>query len=239
MTDTPDGSAKVSAIFARMSGLLISGETLQTALNLVVSLAQETIDHSQGVGVTLIRDGRRAAAAASDPLIARADDLQYELDEGPRLSAYRDRRVYRIDDLRIEDRWPRWAAAAQEFGMLSSLNAPLAAVEQTFGAIEVCSGKPNSYDDHDAHLLERFAAHAAILLANVQSYEGARQVSEQLQQALLTRDLIGQAKGIVMAREGVDEQTAFDYLVGMSQRSNLKLREVARRITESATDRES
>ena len=118
-------------------------------------------------------------------------------------------------------------------GERASLSAPLLAADVALGAIKVYSDQPNAYDERSEHLLARFAAQAAILLANVQSYEAAQQLTEGLKQALRSRDLIGTAKGIVMAREGVDEEVAFARLVAISQRENRKLRDVAEGLVRS------
>lgn len=235
MTEDASLADELSAIFARMSGLLISEENLRTALDLVVSLAQETLAGTVGAGVTLVRDHHKVTAAASDELVGRADALQYEMDEGPCLAAVRTGETIRIDDMQTDDRWPRWTAAVQPLGMRSSLSTPLLARAHALGAMKVYSRRIANYGEHDVTVLQLFATQAGILLANVQSYEDSQRVSEQLREALLSRDVIGQAKGIMMARHGLDEQRAFAHLVRLSQESHLKLRELARRIALSVT----
>jgi hypothetical protein len=104
---------ELSQVYARMSGLLLSEETVQTALDLVTSLALDTIGGAVGAGVTLIdADGNRESAAATSPLVARADALQYDLDEGPCLTAWADNVQVRIDDLQTDEPWPAWRRAA-------------------------------------------------------------------------------------------------------------------------------
>jgi GAF domain-containing protein len=232
MTDEPPLAAELTGVFVRMSRLLLSEETVDTALRLVTSLAQETIHQTAGAGVTVGTDGKRSTAAASDRVVERADDLQYGLDEGPCLTAWRDRVLVRIDEVRTERRWPRWTRAVEPLGIRSSMSTPLIVSGDTLGAIKVYSRESAAYDTHDERLLQLFAEQAAILLANVQSYENARRLSAGLQEALRTRDVIGQAKGILMAQEGIDEAEAFAVLVRASQRSHQKLREVARQLIE-------
>src|SRR4051794_24970297 len=107
-------AAELSAVYARMSGLLLSEETVNTALRLVTSLAADTIPGTAGAGVTLVDDGgRKTSAGASDPLVERADSLQYELDEGPCLTAWAQRALIRIDDIPADRRWPQWSAAVE------------------------------------------------------------------------------------------------------------------------------
>lgn len=229
---------ELSVVFARMSGLLLSQETVGSALRLVTSLATDTIAGTAGAGVTL-RDeqGRRITAAASDAVVERADNLQYDLDEGPCLQAWADRATYRVDELASEDRWPRWCRAAAELGLHSMVTAPLVAGDSAVGAIKVYSFRPGAYDAHSEHLLARFGAQAAVLVANVQSYENARRLTDDLKDALRSRDVISVAKGIVMARDGTDEEAALATLVGLAQRERKSVREVAQNLTRSTARR--
>lgn len=223
---------ELAAVFARMSGLLLSAETAAAALELITTLAKETVTGSSGAGMTLLDEhGDRITTAATDPLVTQADRLQYELGEGPCLTAWERRTAVHVDDLTREDRWPRWAPAAAATGMRAVLSAPLVAGDDALGALKVYSHQPGAYDDHDEHLLTMFAAHAAVLLTNVRSHEDARQVSARLRAALRTRDLVNMAKGVLMAREGVDEQTAFLLLSKTAEEDRTPLREVAETIT--------
>lgn len=223
--------AELSMVFARMSGLLLSQETVASSLQLVTALVHETIGASSGAGVTLVDDaGRRSTAATSQSPVEQADALQYELNEGPCLTAWSSRTVVRIDDTSSEQRWPRWCGAARQLGVVSVLSAPLVAGERTLGAIKVYSPQAAAFDVDAERRLTMFAPQAAVLLANMQSHQAATELSEGLQQALRSRDTIATAKGILMAREGVDEDSAFAMLVAASQREHSKLRDVAQAI---------
>jgi GAF domain-containing protein len=224
---------ELAAVFARMSGLLLSTETVNTALELITALAKETVPNTDGAGVTLLDEhGDRVTAAATDPLVSRADRLQYELDEGPCLIAWERRTLVRVDDLTREDRWPRWTAQAyQVTGMRAVLSVPLVAGDEGLGALKVYSRRPGAYGDREEHLLTMFAAHAAVLLANVRSYEDAKRVSDELRDSVRGRDLINIAKGVLMAREATDERTAFLRLTGMAREQGKPLREVANGVT--------
>jgi GAF domain-containing protein len=219
---------ELAAVFARMSGLLLSSETVNSALELVTALARETVADTDGAGVTLLDEhGDRVTAAATDPLVSRVDDLQYELDEGPCLTAWERRVLVRVEDLTREDRWPRWVAAAGVTGMRAGLSTPLVAGDEALGALKVYSRHAGAYGDHDEHLLTMFAAHAAVLLANVRSFEDAKRVSDELRDSMRVRDLVNMAKGVLMARESVAERTAFLLLTGMARDQGRPLREVA------------
>jgi GAF domain-containing protein len=229
---------ELAAVFARMSGLLLSTETVNTALELITALAEEAVRGTDGAGVTLLDEhGDRVTAAATDPVVSHADALQYELDEGPCLTAWERRTTVRVDDLTRDDRWPRWSAAAADTGMRSVLSAPLVAGDEGLGALKVYSRRAGAYDDHDEHLATMFAAHAAVLLANVRSYRDATRVSDELRDSMRARDVVNIAKGVLMAREAVDEQTALLVLGGMAREQGRPLHEVADRLAASTVRR--
>lgn len=222
-------------VFARMSGLLLSRETVDTAIGLVTSLATDTLPHTIGSGITLVEaDGSPSTTGASNQVVGSADALQYELGEGPCLQAWRERVLVRIDDLAGDGRWSRWAAAVEPLGLRSSLSAPLVAGNVALGALKVYSVQAAAYDERSEHLVTLFAAQAAILLANIQSVDAGTQLSDALRGALQSRDEISTAKGIVMARDGVDKDTALAVLVALSRRENRPLRDVAHTLVRSA-----
>jgi GAF domain-containing protein len=106
--------------------------------------------------------------------------------------------------------------------------------DRSIGAIKVYSRQPAAYHQESEQLLTLFARQAGILLSNAQSYDDAQQLTAQLKTALVSRDLIGQAKGILIARGAADEEAAFAMLVTASQRTNVKVRDVAQRLVTEA-----
>jgi GAF domain-containing protein len=236
---TPSGDLpladELSAVFARMSGLLLSEDTVATALGLITSLAMETVPGSTGAGMTLVDDdGRRTSSAATDPRVESADALQYELDEGPCLAALAARQVMRSDDVGAEPRWPRWAVAASALGVWSCLSAPLVAGDRAVGAIKVYADQPGVFAAHDEQLLTMFAAQATILVVNVQAHERAQRLSDGMRKAVRSRDVVSMAKGVLMARHGVDEDTAFGMLVALRGEGGAPLREAAQTVVQGA-----
>lgn len=231
----PDRSERLdlTEIMTRLAGLLFSEETLQSSLELTTRLAHQTIAGSSGAGVTMIRDGKKYTAAYSDALVERADAIQYQLDEGPCLSAWAEDRSFRIDDMATEKRWPRWSPRAAALGLRSCISAPLQVRQGPTGAMKVYSGNPQEYDDRDAEILTLFAEQAGIVLANVEGYWEAQEMSDQLKEALRSRDVIGQAKGMLMEREGLDDEAAFAMLRQASQTQNIKLRDIAQSVVET------
>ena len=229
---------ELSAVFARMSGLLLSEETVSTAVELITALATDAIPGAAGAGVTLVDErGCKTTSGASDPVVEKADTAQYELDEGPCLVAWAQRALIRIDEIGSDGRWPRWSRAVEPLGLRASLSAPLVAGDRSLGAVKVYARLPCAFDGHAEHLLVMFAAQAAILLANVQSADNARRLSDELKDALRSRDLIATAKGILMAREGIAEELAFSVLMAGAQRQHQTLREAAHALVSSTVRR--
>ncbi|RSN15291.1 transcription antitermination regulator [Streptomyces sp. WAC 05977] len=215
---------ELAGVFARVSGMLLSSETVGSVLGLVTKLAQETIPGSAGAGVSLFDPGgTRVTTAATDELVERADRIQYEIGSGPCLVAWADRTVVRIDDLARDTRWPHWARQAHEMGLRASLSAPLVAGDAGLGALKVYGTRAGVYGTREESLLGMFAAQAAVLVANAKSHADAREVSARLQASLRGRDVVNIAKGILMAKGLVDEQSAFLQLATAAQETGQTL----------------
>ena len=215
-------------VFAEVARSLLAQEDVQQTLQRIVDLAVETLDGCDHAGVTFVRGKRFSTPASSSDVPPKVDAIQYETGEGPCLDAIREHEVFRTGDLGRETRWPRFSARAQrETGVTSMLSFRLFVDGDTLGALNLYSKSADAFDDEAQIYGSIFAAHAAVALSSALH-------DEQMEEALQSRDLIGQAKGILMAREGVDADQAFDMLRRASQRVNKKLRDVAREITESA-----
>lgn len=228
-------SDELSAVYARMAGVLLSKETVSTVLALITSMAADTIADSAGAGVTLIdSDGRPTTSAATDPFVERVDALQYELDEGPCLAAWRERTPVRSNDLRVEQRWPTWSPKAASLGVTSVISAPLVSAKHGLGAIKVYSLSPDAYTMGSQETLVRFAEQAAILVSNIQTLQSAQELTERLKNDLRTRDTIAMARGVLVAREGIGTDEAYRVLIRLSQRSGTPLAEIASAIMTSA-----
>lgn len=237
MTESSPLAQELPAVFARMSGLLLTGETVGTALGLLTSLVLEAVPDATCAGVTVVDSAGKRTASASDPMAQWADSVQYDLDEGPCLAAAAARALVRVDDAGTERRWARWAAAVQESGLRSSLSAPMVAGDQALGAVKVYSTEVAGFDARAEHVLTLFAAQAAVLVANTTAYEKAQRVSEEMKAALGSRDTVTRAQGILMAREGVDEHTAVVLLTGIAQREAKSPAAAAKALVDSVARR--
>lgn len=146
--------------------------------------------------------------AASDPVVEAADNCQYELGQGPCLSSRTQAVPILVTDVSADSRWPEWSVAASRLGVASSVSAPLLAGNEVLGAVKAYSCERHALDPSAVRLLELFAAQATIFITNVQARENARQLSKILQDALASRESIAAARGVLMARHGIDEDAA-------------------------------
>jgi len=216
------GSA--SEAFADLARSLLAEEDVQKTLQRIVELAVETIDGCDHAGITLLHGRKPSTPAASDHVPGMVDAIQYGAGEGPCLDAIRHHEVFRTGDLSREARWPSFSARAQrETGVASMMGFRLFVAGDTLGSLNLYSKRVDAFDDQAQVAGSVFAAHAAIALSSALH-------DEQMDQALASRDVIGQAKGILMAREGVTADVAFEMLRRASQRLNVKLLKLAEEV---------
>ena len=217
---------ELTQTFAEIARSLLGEDTVEATLQRIAELAVETIEHCDFAGMTLVRGRHMTTPASTTDVPCKVDAIQLETGEGPCLDAIREHEVFQTDDLLEEDRWPQFARRAVEAAQVRSmLSFRLFVEEDTLGALNLYSKHPNAFDDDDRAVGSVFAAHAAVALSTAQH-------DQQMEDALRSRDTIGQAKGILMARQGVTADQAFDMLRRGSQRLNIKLAELAKRVTE-------
>ena len=201
--------------------------TVEEVLSGVTKAARELIPGTDTAGVLLVaKGGRFESLAGTDDLPHRLDELQVSFNEGPCMQAALDDVIVRTDDFRSEQRWPKYSTAAVEVGVLSGLSIKLYTADRTAGALNLFAFKPNAFDSEDETTGVVLAAHAAAAIL-------ASRQGEQLESALSTRDRIGQAKGIIMERFGVDDVQAFEMLRRLSQDGNTRLIDVAQRVIDT------
>jgi GAF domain-containing protein len=228
MTEELPLADELATMSARVSGLLPSVRTVRSALELVTSLAAEVLPGTAGAGITLMDErGVRATTAATDAVVERADALQYELGEGPCLTAWEQHGTVRVDDVRKDRRWPRWSTAVADTGLKSCLSSVLVAGDVGLGAIKVYSGKVGNFGPRSGYLIHMFAAQAATLVTEVRAAERAREVSEDLRAVIRQRDVVSLAKGVLMHRERVGEEDAFVMLVALARQQRVSVHAAA------------
>jgi GAF domain-containing protein len=219
---------------ADLSGLLLSEEDQETTLKRVADLAVRCISDCDAVGVTLFRDGRAVTRAATGGLVYEIDHYQYDIGEGPCLSAILDRELIEVHDMATETRWPRFCKHAAERGTYSSLSFPMLVRGESLGALNLYARRPHAFVPADHETGAMFATQAAVVLANSQTYAASVALAHGLRDALDSRAVIDQAMGILIGKNGYSTDLAFDTLKTTSQSENRKLRHVAEEIVRTA-----
>ena len=215
----------------KLSSLLESEDALNQTLDCIAQLPVTAIPGCDSAGVTLRMDDKLMTAAASDAFTLEIDHIQYDTREGPCLEALESGEFREIKSVSHEKRWPEFCDRAAEKGFGSNLSFPLRE-NGSVGALNIYAKSEHAFDQTAIDMGEIFARQANIALQNACMYAASRTLAENLNEAVQTRDMIGQAKGILMEREGISDDAAFDMLRAISQTKNIKLREVARLLIE-------
>lgn len=202
----------------------------ESVLHEIVASSVRLVPGARWAGISLLEKDRVQSRAPTDPVVAELDEMQSVLNEGPCLSALREQRTVKVDDMATEDRWPNFAAAAVDRGVRSLLSFRLFVRRGNLGALNLYGGETNVFDDESILIGEVLAQHASVALARLNS-------EARFQKALDSRDIIGQAKGLLMQRNGVDGLHAFRMLLKVSQESHTKLVDVARWLVDSHESR--
>ena len=170
---------------------------------------------------------KRVTSRAPSGELARAvDALQDELGQGPCLDAAYEHETVRVTDMAVEERWPRFAERAAALGATGMLSFQLYVEGDDLGALNLYGRTAGAFDDESEHIGLLFAAHAAVAYAAVRQQAG-------MVRNVATRQLIGQAQGILMERHRITADQAFALLVRASQQRNTKLRDVADALVDS------
>ncbi len=179
------------------------------------------------VSVVLGRTNIGSRSPSSD-LPKRIDALQMETGEGPCLEAAYAHRTIRVPDMHREQRWPHFARRAAEAGARGMLSIQLWVKGDDLGALNLYSYEADAFSDESENIGLLVASHAAVAFAEAEE-------SRQLKEAIYSRDLIGQAKGILIERHKITGPQAFIALSLASQRTNTKLRDVAEHLVSSGS----
>jgi GAF domain-containing protein len=200
---------------------------IDDVLSGVTATAVELLTGADTAGVLLVsKGGKFESLFGTSELIYDVDRLQEKHNAGPCVEAAVNELIVRTEDFETETRWPQYSREVCKLGVRSSISFKLYTGDRTAGALNVFSRRPHSFDADSEVIGSILAAHAAAAIL-------ANRESQQLQAALLSRDLIGQAKGILMERFDVDAVGAFEMLRKLSQQLNVRLAEIARRVVET------
>ncbi|MBS3941423.1 MAG: GAF and ANTAR domain-containing protein [Actinobacteria bacterium] len=193
-----------------------------------------------GAGVSLATgDGThlKFVTATSDD-IAAVEDVQVSLGEGPCHEAYRTGQQVTVPYLELEDRWLNYRKVGLERGMRAVAGIPMPVTDRRIGALNLYRLRPHSWGREELETAQLLADMASGYILNANQLDDAQTRSEEnLKRALESRDVIGQAKGILMAQHQLTAEAAFELLRRTSQDQNVKLRELAAQVVEAEARR--
>jgi hypothetical protein len=236
LTTSADATLSLLATeFAALAQSMIGADTVTGVLHRVVQTAIVAVPGADLVSVTMrTGEGRFVTPAQTDELASRLDEIQYDANEGPCVEATRTsgRGVVSCPDLATGSPWPMFGPKAAQLGVRAAFGASLFPNDDPprIGALNFYSFTPHGLDGVDQDIAILLAAHASVALAGTQAVTDAELEAAQLRRAVETRDVIGQAKGILMQRRGVTADEAFAILRQASQNLNMKLTDLARTV---------
>jgi GAF domain-containing protein len=194
-------------------------------MDAIVHTAVGTIPGAEHAGIMTVlgRSEVRTVATTGD-LPCEVDQAQYDAGQGPCLTALYDEKIVSVPDVEQDGRFPLFAARAAKLDVASMLSFQLFVQNDDLGALNLYASRVNAFGEEAEHVGSLFAGHSAIALSTAQQ-------RRHLGDAVATRDLIGQAKGILMERHRLDADQAFAVLTRASQLTNTKLRDIAEQLT--------
>lgn len=199
------------------------GATLQA----ITARAVRVVPNAEECSISYVIDRKKVETGASTSELSKdVDALEGRLGQGPCLDAVWEREIVRVDDVKADDRWPEFAREASALGVGSMMCFQLFVTGDRLGALNLYSLAPGAFDDECEEIGLMFASHAAVALA-------AAEQEENLRTGMTNRDVIGQAKGILMERYKLTADQAFGVLTRVSQETNRKLFDIAREVTDT------
>ncbi|MFC9646896.1 GAF and ANTAR domain-containing protein [Streptomyces mirabilis] len=217
---------------AAMARDLLAQGSVDATLERITASSTELVEGCEAAGILVVHDAKVETLAATHSLVTDSDLLQQQLGEGPCFDAAHSsqgERVFRIVDLtREKQRWPSFAPQARQLGVGSMMGFLLFTEDEDLGALNFYSRRPGAFTDDSELAGLLLASHAAVAFS-------AARTHAQMEKAVATRHLIGEAMGIVMGSHHLTEEEAFSVLRRYSQANNIKLREVASRVCEEGS----
>jgi GAF domain-containing protein len=213
-----------------LASVIVGENSFDATLQQVVDLACEAVQGCSMAGITLLSGGGPTTAVATSDLAARIDAIQYRTNSGPCLDAYRRQVLNRVDSTDDDPRWPEFCEGAAAGGIRAILSYPLVVHGDGVGALNLYSMTQFGFDEVAERTGTVFATHASITLANARAYWRTEELRHHLEEALTTRGVIDQAKGVLMAGEGCTADEAFEMLKRLSQRTHRKVHDLSREI---------
>jgi len=227
-----DAAAELSGTISKTVEALFSEGSIADTLHQLVALAVATVEGCDYAGIFVAERGEVSTPYSTDPLVVELDAIQRTSGEGPCLAAMAQDGVFYAEDLGDDPRWPIFGPSAVAAGVRSLLAVPLP-VNGDPGALNLYARYPQAFGVIDRGRASLLAAMAGMAFQSARTHEDEERRAANLQAALITREMIGQAQGILMERERITPDQAFDILRRASQHLNVKLRDVAQSLVDT------
>jgi transcriptional regulator with GAF, ATPase, and Fis domain len=226
-TGPASGFEDLAVALGELARSLHDQGSVEETLHGIVVAAVGTVPGAEYAALSVI-EGRRTVQtrAGTADIVYKVDQVQYDTGEGPCLDALYQQHTVRLSDMAAETRWPQFTDRVAELGVGSMLSFQLYVEQDNLGALNLYAHDTDAFSDESEQVGLLFATHAAVAMADAQQHQ-------HLSRAIAVRDLIGQAKGILMERHKLTGDQAFTLLVRASQSTNTKLNEVARYLVET------
>ena len=208
---------------------------VEDALHEIVQTTHAMFD-VDGAGLMLTdRDQQLRSVAASDDRLAHLEELQIEHDEGPCIAAYEDKQLVGVEDLGADTRWPKFSGAAVSRRVRAVLASPLPYNQDAVGVVTVVSERSRPWSAEGELALLAFTDLAALLIASMMQGQQQSELATQLQGALDSRQIIEQAKGVLVGRHGITPRAAFEQLRAQARAERRKVAVLCAEVVQNAT----
>jgi GAF domain-containing protein len=229
-------SSEVQGDLAGLQNALLKTDSLEQFMHELAVLAARTVSEGMSCGMALRPRGRPApVTACSDPLASQADQGQHQAGDGPVPEAMRQGRAVRVHDTAADGRWPRFGRQAAALGIRSCYALPLTYEGEPNGALVLYARRPGAFGPEETGRADKFARHASGALALALRMASCADQNDQLRSSIVSRAVIDQALGVIMATERCPQDKAFAMLRTVSQNTNVKLRDLAASIVTNAS----
>jgi transcriptional regulator with GAF, ATPase, and Fis domain len=223
---------EVTGALEHLTEALRHEENVSVLLQGMCQHVLQVIPQADMASVSLVCDGSADTVAMTDDHAVEIDTAQYTSGEGPCLESAKTGQVVRVTVPDIRDKWPAFVDAAGKAAVASYLSAPLFIDSEYHGSLNLYGEEPHGFDELDAALLELYTTAAEAALRTARRSLQARELVENVCRALVSRAVIDQAKGIIMATRRVAADEAFTLLVEQAQKQNVDVRDLAQRLVD-------
>jgi AmiR/NasT family two-component response regulator/PAS domain-containing protein len=228
----PADTLALATALAELSTLPLGNEDRQRLLSRMAVLVQSAVPASSAVSITLGSPLDPQQLGSDSAVAQELDGRQLQAGQGPCWDAHATGVVVTVDDLPADDRWPRLRPLLADTPVRSVLALPLREGREPVGVVNVYAAEAGAFAGEGRRIAELVTAAVSGVLQSVAERESLRELAANLEKALTSRATIDQAKGVLMARLGVSADEAFTRLVALSNRLNVKLRDLAQLVVD-------